>query len=42
MFAPMYVLAPYACTAHRGQKRASDPQKLELLIAVSHHRGAGN
>jgi len=28
--------------AQRGQKRASDPLKLELQVIASHHVGAGN
>jgi hypothetical protein len=31
----VYVSASCACSAHGGQKRASDPLKLELQIIVS-------
>lgn len=32
----------YACGAHRGQKKVSDPQKLELQICVGRLVGAEN
>jgi hypothetical protein len=40
-FACMYVYALHACSANRGQKRASEPLKWELQVAGS-HVGAGN
>ena len=38
----MYICAPCVCNAYRGQKRASDPLKLELQTVLSHNVGAGN
>jgi hypothetical protein len=38
----MYVCAPHACNAHRGQKMATDPLELELQMDVSYHVGAWN
>jgi hypothetical protein len=35
----MYIYIP---GAYRGQKRASDPLKLELQMVVSHNEGPGN
>jgi hypothetical protein len=40
VFACMYVCATYTCSTHRGQKKASNPLELELIV-VSHHVGAG-
>lgn len=33
--------APCACSAHRVQKRVSDPPELELQAVVTSHVGAG-
>jgi hypothetical protein len=38
----MYGCAPHACSAHGGQKRTTDPLKLNLQMVVSHHVDAGN
>lgn len=38
----LFECAPYACSAHGDQKRASDPPELELHMVLSHHVGAGN
>jgi hypothetical protein len=38
----MYVYLSYACTAHRGQKRALGPLELDSETGVSRHVDAGN
>lgn len=38
----MYVRAPHACSALRGQRRASEPLERELQVIVSSHVGAEN
>ena len=38
----MYVCSPHACSAHGGQKRISDPLKLELQMFENCHVGARN
>ena len=41
-FACMCVCVPHVCPVSRGgQKRALDPQELELQMVVSHHVGVG-
>lgn len=41
-FACMCICVPHVCPVSRGaQKRALDPQELELQMAVRHHVGAG-
>jgi hypothetical protein len=30
------------CVHHRGQRKVSDPLKLELQTVINHHVGAGN
>ena len=37
-----YICVPWVSSSHGGQKRASDPLKLELQTIVSYHMGAGN
>jgi hypothetical protein len=38
----MCVCVPHVCPVSRGgQKRALDPQELELQMVVSHHVGVG-
>lgn len=37
----MYVCAPHACSGPGGQKRASDPQSLELQMVVNCHSVLG-
>ena len=38
----MYVCAPHACSAYRGQKRVSDLLKMELKMFVSCDVDAGD
>jgi len=38
----IYLYTKYVAGAHGGQKRTSDPSKLELQVVVSHHVVAGN
>ena len=38
----MHGYASCACSAHNGQKRASDPLELELQTVVARCEGAGN
>lgn len=37
----MTIREAHACSAHEGEKRASDPLKLELQMVVSHLVGVG-
>ena len=42
VFCSMYVHTSCHCSAHEGQKRASDPLRLKFRTVVSYHVGAGN
>jgi hypothetical protein len=41
-FALLYVCTLCACSAHKGQKRASDHLKLEMQMVVRHHVGTSH